>query len=171
MTVRPQPELLKAGMKWKKLSFFRRSFELRAEDQRFGTLEWESILSNQASGEIAGSPWTFRRHGLLKATVTLRRPGTETAAGIFRYGWSGDGILDLEDGRRYQWRRLSFWGCRWAFVDDAGNEKVRFRLEGFLHGCASVDLSDDQDGDIPILVLLGWYLRVLAEGDAAVVAA
>ncbi|HEU5181670.1 MAG TPA: hypothetical protein VFW45_12845 [Candidatus Polarisedimenticolia bacterium] len=169
--MRPQPELPQAGMKWKKLGIFSRRFELCREDQRFGSLEWQSVLGSQARGEILGSVWSFRRHGLLKAMVTLRRPGTEAAAGIFRYGWSGDGLLELEDGRRYQWKRLSFWGCRWVFLDHAGNEKVRFRLEGFLHGCATVELADERDGDVPILVLLGWYLRVLAEGDAAVVAA
>jgi len=167
----PVQELPQAGMKWKKLNIFRRSFELRAQDQRFGTLEWESMLGNQARGEILGSAWVFRRHGFLKQIVTLRKPGTEAAAGIIRYCWSGDGVLELESGRRYHWKRLSFWGCRWAWVDDAGTEKIRFRLEGFLHGCASVELSDGRDGDVALLVLLGWYLRVLAEGDAAVVAA
>jgi len=171
MSVRQQPELPQAGMKWKKLSLFSRSYELRAGDQRFGSLAWGNLFSNQARGEILGSAWTFRRHGILKAIITLRRPGSEAAAGVFRYGWSGDGILELESGRRYHWRRLSFWGCRWAFVDDAGRDKARFRLEGFLHGCASVELSEDNEGDTPLLVLLGWYLRVLAEGDAAVVAA
>ncbi len=163
--------LPQAGMEWKKLGIFRRSFELRAGDERFGRLEWDSMLSNQARGEILGSAWSLRRHGIFKAIVTLRVAGAEAVPGIFRYHWNGEGTLELESGRRYHWRRLSFWGCRWAFVDDAGIEKVRFRLEGFLHGCASVELAEDNEGDTPLLVLLGWYLRVLAEGDAAVVAA
>src|SRR5262245_56104305 len=172
MSVRQQPELPQAGMKWKKLGLFRRIYELRGADQRYGSLEWVSALGTQARGEILDVSWSFHRAGLVKPVVTASPSGGGQTA-ILRFSWSGGGLLELENDRRYYWKKMSFWGCEWAFVDESGALVVRFRPEGILRQCASVELPADQahGGDIPLLVLLGWYLRVLAEGDAAVVAA
>ena len=170
--MRPQQEMLSPGMKWKKLGLFRRIYELRGADQRLGSLEWGSAIGSQARGEILDSTWSFRRTGFLKPIVTAR-PAGGGAAAILHCRWSGGGLLELENGRRYLWKKVSFWGCQWAFLDESGAARVRFRPEGILNSCCSVDLAADQaqDSDIPLLVLLGWYLKVLAEGDAAIVAA
>ena len=170
--MRSHEEMPTSGMKWKKLSLFRRSYELRAGESRYGSLEWGNAFGTQARGEILGSVWRFRRSGIFKPIVTVQSFETGTT-GILRCHWNGEGTLELEGGRRYHWRRLSFWGCRWAFLDDAGVSRVRFRPEGLLRCCGLVDVPEEggRGSDIPLLVLLGWYLKVLAEGDAAVVAA
>jgi hypothetical protein len=169
--MRQRPDL-PDGLKWKKLGLFRRIYELRGEDQRYGGLEWGNAFGTQARGEILESFWSFRRTGLFKPVVTAR-PAGGGAAAILRCSWSGGGILQLENGRRYLWKKMSFWGCEWAFLDETGAVVVRFRPEGILRCGGIVDLATEraQGADIPLLVLLGWYLKVLAEGDAAVAVA
>ena len=171
--MRSHEEMPTSGMKWKKLRWFRRSYELRAGERRLGGLEWGNPFGTQAGGEVQGAAWSFRRTGIIHPIVTLRPAGSETEPGVFRYGWTGDGTLHLESGRRYLWRRMSFWGCNWAFLDETGAAVVRFQAEGVFSCCSAVEFQAGgaPSGDAPLLVVLGCYRKVLAEGDAAVVAA
>ena len=85
-------------------------------------------------------------------------------------GFLGKGQLVLPDGRSYGWKMTSFWGSRWAFVDDSDRPLVSFtsRNRFFRAGC-DVELGAGTLArpELPIFVLLGWYLLLKRREDSA----
>jgi hypothetical protein len=167
-------EVAEGVLRWTQPTALKREFELRAGDEVVGTLRWQKAFGSLALAEAAGGVWTFKRCGFLRPNVTVRLPGSETEAAVFKPGWGGEGTLRLADGRCYQWQHTSFWRFEWAFANEAGEPLVHFKPEyAFLKHAAGVKLEPGAASipDLPLLTLLGWYLMVLMSEDAGAAAA
>ena len=162
-----------ATLHWVQLRVIRHEFELRFEDELHGTLRWEKAFGSLASGTSDDGQWTFKRVGFLNPRVTVRQPGSDLDIAIFKPGWTGSGVLEFPDGRRFQWGQKDFWRLEWIFVE-AGQELLRFKSKaGSLKMKVRVDLSPSVK-DLPeasLLASLGMYLLVLMRDDSAAASA
>jgi hypothetical protein len=165
---------------WVQPQTFERWYELRAADQTVGTLGWRTSCGTLAAAESPDGGWTFKRVGFLNPRVTVREAGSEIDLATFWPRWLGDGTLEFAYGRSFRWQSTNFWGTHWCFTDASGTPLVAFapgageaKLSDLFKRQAMVQVHPEGRAvrELPLLVLLGWYLIVLHQDDAAAAAA
>ena len=100
--------------------------------------------------------------------------GTGALVGIVRFGWTGDGVLELVDGRTFSWGATNFWQTRWVFWDAQDQALICFQdTSPLFETAARVGYwpSAISASDRALLTLLGRYLMVLRSRDTAAAAA
>ncbi len=88
-------------------------------------------------------------------------------------GWTGSGPVQFSDGRGYRWTKTSFWRPEWTFAARDGRILIQFFPRASLRMRATVAVDPSARGirELPVLLLLGWYLLVLMSQDTAVAVA
>ncbi|NIS80204.1 MAG: hypothetical protein GTO14_08335 [Anaerolineales bacterium] len=157
----------------RQLGFGVRAFEMWAEGQRIATLDWPKCLSDYAVGVWGGDRWTFDRSGFFRDTVEVYGR-SENIYATLHYDWFKDGVLQLQDGRKYRWQKTRYFCDEWTLSDGQG--RVVFEIELWLHwfrrmgkiryGEATLEVRD-----LAVLSLAGWYLAYMHTEDVAVVVA
>ena len=149
---------------WAPSSSSARRFDLRAGEQAVASLTFDKDVGSLATGRGPGGVWTLKRAGFLQPRVTVREAGSEYDVAVFRPTWTGSGDVEFRTGTRVHWRPFGFWNSEWAFVQ--GTERlVTFH---WLPDTAALDARVEFTvaamamPEFPVLMLLGWYLRVLA---------
>jgi hypothetical protein len=154
-----------------------RCYELCSEEKHFGTLSLEKAFGTLATAEVAGDKWTFKRVGFLNTRVTIRHSDNDADLAIFWPKFAGGGWLELSNGNKFQWKSTNFWSSTWAFVDaqntivftmKPGNEK--FAFSDLFKTQAVIEIGAPAAGlsELPMLLMLGWYLMVMQQYDATV---
>jgi hypothetical protein len=165
---------------WIQPKTFERRFELRAGDSLIATLCFETAFGTLATAESADGSWTFKRVGFLNPRVTVREVGVDTNLAVYQPRFWGDGSLEFRDGRVYRWRATNFWGTQWGFADSDENQLFALKpgvdkpkLSDLLKTQALVEIEPQGHTlpELPLLVLLGWYLMILHHDDTAAIAA
>ena len=153
---------------WVQPARMKQSFELRAGDEVVATLRWER--SSLATGETAGQQWTFKREGFWHPRITVRVPGSDDNVALFNPGWTGGGTLELAQGRTLHFGAANFWRSEWAWEEKKDSPLVRFKSHpGLLktEGQVEIEASAAESSDLPLLVVLGWYLLILFARDTS----
>jgi hypothetical protein len=162
------------GLEWKQPAAFRRAYELRAGDSVVASLEFVKMLGSLAEGEVAGARWTFKRSGFVSPKATARVAGSEEDIALYEPNWSGrQGLFRLEGGEILDFKATNFWGSEWVLADSRGEQLLRYHTKGVLHTGAGLELSPEvkQRADLPLLLLLTWYVLVLHREDDGAAAA
>ena len=159
---------------WSQPRTLKSFYELRAGDNLVATLTFRTGLGSLATAESADGIWTFKRVGFFKPTVTIRAQGSDVDLAVFRNNtWRGGGTLDLPSGRQLL-ATTNFWQTRYEFMTSDDRPLLTYRrTPAFLHLSAAVDIHDPAAAvdELPWLVMLGWYLKVLLHRDASGAAA
>jgi hypothetical protein len=166
-------DVLDCELKWSQPGAFKLYFELRAGDEIGATLRFRSLFGSLATGESADGCWTFKRAGFFQTRVTIRVCGEETDIAIFKNNtWSGGGALELPDGRKLL-ATTNLWQSNLQFTTESGEVLLRFKTGRLLHLSAMVEVQQSAIGlpELPWLAMLGWYLIVMMNMDAAAVTA
>lgn len=164
-------EYARFGLKWSQPAYTRRFFELRSEDSLVGTLAFRSSFGTFAEAESGEGHWTFKRIGFWQNRASIREKGSERDLALFvNNTWSQGGTLSFEDGREFR-ATTNFWMTALEFRSPQDELLVRFDHDGVLKLSAEVTVTDlgATTGDLPLLVLFGWYLVIMLRADAAVV--
>ena len=160
-------EVAMGELVWVQPARLKQEFELHAGADVVGTLRFER--SSLAIGETADQRWTFKREGFWHPRITVRVQGSDANVALFSPGWVGGGTLDL-DGRQLRFVAANFWHSQWHWVDAQNKPVVHFKShQGLLKTEGQVEIEPDAitSPDLPLLVVLGWYLLVLFARDAA----
>ena len=162
------------GLEWAQLRAFGRQYELRAGDDIVGTLSWMRTCGTAASAVCEEGQWVFERPGIFSRKVQVREAGTGAEVGLFQPNWRGDGLLELVDGRIFQWVHANFWGTQWLFLGSAGEPLLRFQSRSRrFKMTASVGIASSglPAKETSLLTMLGWYLMVLRSREMSAAAA
>jgi hypothetical protein len=151
----------------------KRSFELRAGDDLFATLKFETAVGSLATAESASATWTFKRGGVFKPRVTVRVQGTEQNLAVYHLKWgSAEGVLEFADGETYVWQLANFWATRYQIVGAEGNPLISYtskidNASDLLKDQARIEMAPEaRDKDkLALLLSIGWYLIVLQQED------
>jgi hypothetical protein len=157
---------------WVQPAARKRQFELRAGDEVVATLRFQR--SSLADAEAADHHWTFKREGFWHPRVTVRVSGSETDVALFHPSWMGGGTLELPQGKSLKLASANIWQSEWVWQEVKDVPLVRFKgRHGLLKASAQVEIGPDaaHRDDLPLLVLLGWYLILLYSQDAAAASA
>lgn len=155
---------LSGRLVWAPASTSSRRFELRAGSDVAATLTFDKAVGSLATGRTGAGAWTFKRAGFLQPCVTVRDLGSEYDLAIFRPTWTGSGDVEFARGARVHWRPFGFWNSEWGFV----RHDLRLVTFHWLPETAALDARVEfppaalELEELPVLLLLGWYLRVLS---------
>jgi hypothetical protein len=141
-----------------------RVYVLSAGDQEIGSLEFEDQEGSHASGRLAGCEWIFERSGVLHPRVRIRPADSEEPVAELALRFTGSGVVSFASGARYSWRPGNVLTTRWCLRREGEDKLICFVQEGGLsaRGAKVVPCGDCAAlPEFPVLVLLGWYLRVL----------
>ena len=116
----------------------------------------------------------------VSTSAPFREAGVKDDWALFWPKFRGDGWLEPVRGNRFHWKAMNFWGTAWGFFD--AKEALLFalkpgvenpRLPDFLKTQAVVELAPQGRGlsELPLLLMLGWCLMILLQGDSAAEAA
>ena len=167
-------EAAPSTLSWQQPQAFKCAYELRAGDELLGTLRKTRKVSAAMEAEMGGARYTFEPAGFFRGRVAVREVGTEREPAVFQSGFCGGGQLLLPDGRSYRWKMTSFWGSRWAFLDNSDRPLVSIRPRNRVFRTGSeVEIAPGalRMPELPVLVLLGWYLLLRINQDSAAAAA
>jgi hypothetical protein len=157
---------------WSQPKMTKREYELRSSAELCATLKWQRPLGSLATGESADGIWTFKRLGFLRPRVNIRAEGSIESYALYEAGWAGGGRLLFPDAHGYFWRQRSFWHNEWAFESERGDVVCQFRA-GISVFRQKTQLSiigrKNNIPDLSLLAILGLYLMILSNDDAAVV--
>jgi hypothetical protein len=96
--------------------------------------------------------------------------GSDDNLALFSPNWGGGGTLDLVGRRQLRFGSANFWRSQWDWMDPADKPLVHFKSrQGLfkLEGQVEIEPQAIASPDVPLLVMLGWYLLVLFARDAA----
>jgi hypothetical protein len=159
-------------LRWTQPSGWTRKFQLEADGEPAGSLEFRNLLGSFATGVSGDGSWTFKRTGFIRTRVTIRRSGEDAEVGTFANNtWSGGGTLHLPDGRELR-ASTNLWQSRMTFETEAGETLLAFRSHGLVHLSADIEVgpSAAEWPELPWIVMLGWYLLVMMKSDSAAAA-
>ncbi|HEY3570429.1 MAG TPA: hypothetical protein VGP73_21040 [Thermoanaerobaculia bacterium] len=167
-------EAAPSHLSWQQPQAFKCAYELRAGDELLGALRKTRKFGAAMEAEIGGTRYTFEPAGFFRSRVTVREAGAAGEPAVFQSGFCGGGQLLLPDGRSYRWKMTSFWGSRWTFLDDSDRPLVSLRPRNRVFRTGSeVEIAPGalRMPELPVLVLLGWYLLLRINQESAAAAA
>ena len=162
-----------AELRWIKPRRSRRQFELHAGEAVVATLTWTRGASASASGQLAGEQYRFGRQGWFRQRIVVHRspaadaPDPTIASDAPLATFAHRSALAFADGRTFLWQKPKRWTNERVWVDSTGAVLARFAPS---KGQTTVTLASEpraaRPPELPLLLLLGQYLLVLAAQDA-----
>ncbi len=143
----------------------RHGFTLRADGEQVGRLDFAAREGEPSTGEMNGRRWTFEYRNLWYPHITVRDDATGEIVATSEPSWKGGATIAFAAGSRFHWVKSNVWGTRWCFRREHDSASVCMALQsGSLKtgGHVSVCCGAAQLDEAPVLILLVWYLRVLA---------
>ena len=140
------------------------AFELRAAGEPFGWLRFDDRLGTRAVGELNGQEWIFQHTGGPHPRVIILRED-ESLVAEFTPRPAGGGIVAFTSGARYCWNRARIWSPQWCFRREGETSSICVSQHaGALTEGGKVNVCGKaaQLPETAVLVLLAWYLRVVA---------
>lgn len=148
-------------------------YELRSGPELVATLKFRSMWGTLATAESGDGCWTFKRVGFWQNQATIRACGSDTELAVFKNNtWASGGTLECSADRKFK-ATTNFWLTNLTFQTEADEPLIHFKYGGVFHRSADVEISPLARSipDVPLLVLLGWYLAVMLDSDAGAGAA
>ena len=169
--MRPYSEVSDQELLWIQLAARQREHELRAGDDVIATLRFQR--GSLADAEAEGHHWTFKRQGFWQPRVTVRVPGSDADVAVFHPHWAGGGTLELTEGRTVRFSSANFWQSEWVW-QERDQPLIRFKgRHGIVKAKGAVEIQPAaaELPEVPLLILLGWYLILLHAEDTAAASA
>ena len=166
-------ELTTQELKWLQPHALKMEYELLDGHELVATLRFRSSFRSLATGESADGCWTLKREGAFHQHVVIRACDSTQEVAVFRKSlWKCSGTLELPGGRTFR-AHSNVWNTRYTVTSSSEEPVIEMKNYGFFRRAATVRITHRADGvaEIPFLVMLAFYLDVLEQKDAALVAA
>ena len=156
-------EVVSQTLVWVQVGGLPQTFELRAaDDDVVARLQFEG--RKVANAETAWQKWTFQHDGVFNQRLTVHsRESGETA--VSKLAWRGGCTLELSQGREVHFGPVNFWRTRWdwsATATEASFMQVRLSTRLMkIGGQVEIEMAALAYPELPLLVVLGWYLLAL----------
>jgi hypothetical protein len=163
--------LIDRELKWSQPSMMRQEYTLHAGDELAATLVFPSAFRCHATGESADGRWDFTREGPFHTRIVIRHGGSPEEVAVFKKSaWKACGTLEFPDGRTYR-SASNFWASRYSFIDRDEQPLIDLKNCGVLHRAANLTIARRATDlpELPMMVMLAWYLDVMMMNDAAAV--
>jgi hypothetical protein len=156
---------------WERKDRIAREYALRAGEDVFATLRYESQFGTAATGESSDGRWSFDRRGFFHPRVLVRGVGSSSDAVTVTLPWlgwqGGIGRVQPTDGGPLRWAPASlFLGVEYLLTTEDGHTLLRFqrrvlkspRTQQIPKAQLQVDPAARSLPQLSVLALLGFYL-------------
>src|SRR5689334_5879473 len=135
-------ELIGQELRWVQPHAFKLEYELHAGDRVVATLRYPRFFDTFAAAESADGAWTFQGGDFRQPTVLIRANEAETDLAVFKKNmWTGGGILELPNGRKYRANTIGYKASGYVFKTETGEVLVNYRnIWGPLHMSADAQI-------------------------------
>jgi hypothetical protein len=163
----PLSEVVPCELVWRYPAVQGGAFQLIANGAEIGRLQFDERPGAPSVGEVAGEKLTFQYSlGALPHVTISRQTGGETVA-EYVPRIIGGGVVSFTTGARYCWNRAKIWSPTWCFrrQDEGHRSSICLAQDaGPLRSGGKTKICGDAAAlpETPVLLLLAWYLRVLA---------
>ena len=146
---------------------------IRADGRGIGSLRMDRGDACRAVGELHGRRWILERTNQFYPRVTIHEEGSSEPLAIFTQGLTGGGVVSFAGGAEYCWNPSHIWSTTWCFRSGGKKASLCVSEQTPQRAGARVRMCADaaQLPEMPVLLLLGWYLRRLALERLGVVSA
>jgi len=162
--------LIDRELTWSQPSMRKKEFELHAGELLAATLRFRSSFGSLAIAESGDGCWTFKRNGFFKTHVSVRRCDDDTRdiATFHNNTWSGGGSMEISGGPTLR-ASTNLWRTKYSFNSPSEEPLVVFNTHGLVRYSADVEIRPQaaQMLELPLMVMLGWYLAVMMKNDDA----
>jgi hypothetical protein len=153
-------------MHWIRPQRLRLAFELHAGEAVVATLNWAGRA--HALGTWAGGQYRVGREGWFRPRTFIYDDSTGSGDPVATFTHRG-AALNFPDGRTFLWKKPKGWTTERVWQDVAATGLVRCRPARWrVPSTVIIQPEAAHLSELPLLVLLGQFLMVLAEQDAAV---
>jgi hypothetical protein len=154
-----------AGLVWTRPKESKRQFELQVADNTIlATRTWGRGAHAQAQwGEIH---YQFSRQGWFRPRIMVHAADSaEAGTPIATFAQHG-GVLRFPGDRAFFWKKPQWLTSERLWVDSAATELVRFHPARHTTAAVTTPPGATHRPELPLLILLGQYLILLAAKDA-----
>jgi hypothetical protein len=152
---------------WVQPTMFMRHFKLYSQNGLIGDLRFEKASTAYGSWTETGSAaksWMIKGGGLFKRGVFLRESGANNDLAVFQSNLVGEGWVEFLEGSKFQWKSRNFWQKEWGFLNEQKNLVLALKCPPWyrlkIETAVEVGAQWHDLDELPLLMLLGWYLRV-----------
>jgi hypothetical protein len=156
-------------LNWSQQSAFKSEFELRFGGELVATLRLPRRIGTIGVAESGDGSWTFERTGFWKMKTVVKASGsTEELGSYTNNAWKPGGVLQLTDGKKF-----TFWRSGWKGISEFRTEEGeplfqnRYRASFRVSASVRINRRALRIHELPWMVLLGFYVGVMARRDAA----
>jgi hypothetical protein len=150
----------------------KRHFSFDLGDKGKATLQFEGAFYKSAVGIINDQEWKFTRKGFWKKELEIAAQQSPYTKTLIKFGWGQKLSLRAADNNMYHFKSVGFWRRRWVWFDDAGQQLMEIKSNGFSRSRrAVVTMLQPVRKELLWLLLVGFFQIVIWEQQAAAVAA
>ncbi|MGI8554359.1 MAG: hypothetical protein ACR2PL_26770 [Dehalococcoidia bacterium] len=157
-------ESAKADLSWVQVHWGvgQDAYELRSGDEVLGTVRYNGLFTAGADAEAATGRWIFSPDGISRQRTLIYAEGSDRAVAIYsNSALRGQlrGVLRFNDRSEFSWLRRGTWAPIWEFATTRGETILSITEKIELGACVEIREKAHSLPELPLLVLLGWYLR------------
>ena len=154
-------------LQWIRPQRLRLAFELHAGEVELATLDWAGRA--RALGTWAGGQYRIGREGWFRPRTLIYEAGSTSSGEPIAVFTHRGGTLNFSNSRTFVWKKPKGWTTERVWQDAAAIVLVRCRPARWrVPSTVIIQPEAAHQSELPLLVLLGQFLMVLAEEDAAV---
>lgn len=161
-------KLIGRDIVWIQPSWMKREYIMLIDGEPRAMLRYNGWFSQAATIDGLGERWTFERKGFWRQEIEAEDHDTNDVIKPFRYNWSGGGKLLLDDGDELNYRHGT-WGKDSYWETSSGEPLITFTRRSWWNFEIGVVFSPlaERYPELPTLIFLGFYLRLLKESDSS----
>jgi hypothetical protein len=143
--------------------------------QTLATLKWQSSFALRASITIGEQLFNIDRVGFLNTRIEIRK-GTDKDGELiatFKQGWTYNGTLTFENGRKFEWKNANIWSSHWKWMTPDEGELMKFtpetKISRMTRSESKIEMYPPSADfpDVELLAVIGWYMMLVMNMDAA----
>ncbi len=161
--------LIGSELSWRQPRAFKLEFELKHGEEVVARFHFPKLFSHEAIGESADGCWKFRRRGFLRRRFEIIPCNNELPiATLIPDMWERGGELVLSKGRKLH-LSSNWWKATHSVKTDSGETLLECTKRGIFKAAADVRFraKAEEYTELPWIIMLVWYLIILARRRAA----
>jgi hypothetical protein len=165
---------------WEQPKVSQHFYVLRSLDESIAQLEFVSTINSNANSSAGDEHWTFKQLGFFSTRVSVHPLDSEVELASYQPNWMGtSGEIQFSMGGIFTWAVMDIMGTRFSISKLDGPELITYfsgarsrKFSNLFKQQAQMVIAPDalQTKDLSVLVLLGWYLVIIHNEDAALAA-
>ena len=151
----------------------KKRFEFLVNDQSVASIDYPKRFQKKAVLSAGNRQWQIQRTGFWKHTIEIAADQSPYSKVAAIQNWKGQISIRTDDNRQFHLKKKGFWKPAWHWL----NEKEESVVE--LNPCVgwpkrkrgTITIHNSNDTTLTLLALIGWFVALTAQEDAAAMAA